>query len=83
MDYYEEDEPKKSYPNKPRFLSTRQWEYVLALKKRDGNRKLAAYDLDVKEHAVENMCSVIRMKVKSAQKFNRQYRLLLVHPKRR
>ncbi len=81
MDYNEE--PKKIYLDKPAFLSTRQWEYALALKNRGGSRVLAAYDLGVKEHAVENMISVIRKKVKSARSFNRSYRLIMMHPKKR
>ena len=62
---------------RPEFLSQRQWEYILALERRDGNRWQAAEDLGVRENAVEKTLTLIRKKVTSAHSFRRRYGTLI------
>jgi len=62
---------------KPAFLTSREWEYVLALKKWDGRRGGAAQDLGVTIHAIENKLSHIRKKMESAYSFKRKYGKLI------
>ncbi len=63
--------------DKPAFLTSREWEYILALKKWDGQRSGAAQDLGVKVHAIENVLSRIRRKVEDAYTFKRKYGKLI------
>lgn len=58
---------------KPAFLTSREWEYVRALEKRDGIRFLAAEDLGVREHAIENTLTRIRKKIESIRIFNKRH----------
>lgn len=62
---------------KPAFLTSREWEYILALKKWDGRREGAAQDLGVKVHAIENVLSRIRKKIEDAYTFKRKYGKLI------
>jgi len=62
---------------KPAFLTSREWEYVLALKYWDGGRKAAAKTLGVTVHAIENKLMHIRKKMDSAYAFKRKYGKLI------
>ena len=62
---------------RPEFLSQRQFDYILALERRDGNRWQAAEDLGVRENAVEKMLTLIRKKMESAYAFKRKYGRLI------
>jgi len=62
---------------KPAFLTSREWAYIQALKNRNGVRFIAAEDLKVQEHAIENVLSRIRRKVESAYAFKGRYGKLI------
>lgn len=68
---------------KPAFLTSREWEYILALEKwegyRGGGARIggAAQDLGVKVHAIENVLSRIRRKIEDAYTFKRKYGKLI------
>ena len=64
---------RKPKDEKPAFLTTREWGYVQALEKRDGIRFLAAEDLGVREHAIENTLTRIRKKIESVHSFNKRH----------
>ena len=66
---------------KPAFLRTREWEYIIALIETDGDLDEAAEKLGVKKGAVYNKLSVIRLKVASAQAFNRKYKSVIARRK--
>jgi len=68
---------KRKTEGKPAFLTSREWEYVLALKKWDGRRSGAAKDLGVTVHAIENKLTHIRKKMDSAYTFKRKYGKLI------
>lgn len=68
---------KPTNREKPAFLRPRQWEYILALEKAGGNRKIAAYELGVNVNAIDKMLTLIRKKIESAYDFNRKYRKLI------
>lgn len=69
--------PKKPKDEKPAFLTSREWEYMKALRDRGGIRFLAAEDLGIREHAIENTLTRIRKKVESAYAFNRKHGKLI------
>lgn len=66
---------------KPGFLSKREWEAVMALKRGskveislEENRRAAARAMGIKTHSLENLLARIRRKVDDAKTFNRRYR---------
>lgn len=58
-------------------MTSREWEYVLALKKWDGRRAGAAQDLGVTVHTIENKLTHIRKKMDSVYTFKRRYGQLI------
>jgi len=74
---------KQKTEEKPAFLTSREWEYVLALKKWEPRRKGAAQELGVTVHAIENKLTHIRKKMDSAYTFKRKYGKLIESKKRK
>lgn len=66
---------KKAY--RPRFLTDREREVLDALVKMDNVRFLAAQDLGITIHALEQAISRIRIKMAEALEVNKKYRKVL------
>lgn len=76
--YYEvELIPRTVRKDRPRFITSREYEYILALEKHKGDRGAAAAALGVQENAVEKTLTRIRKKVTSAHSFRRKYGKLI------